>query len=253
MRGEQDEALTRRRLEELARRCGQTGLTAFTDFLTPPEADWALLAARREGVYGTLDGGYADAERKIARFAAEEGCDEGFPITALRLIWPRQDAPTHRDILGSVMGLGLERHCIGDIAVEPEYAILFAKSAMAQHLRDNLLSAGRVRLQVSVMETAPEIQPSQTKEVRDTVASLRLDAVVAAGYNLSRAKAAALVTAGQVKLRHIPNEHVDAQVAQDDVISIRGLGRLQVSAVGQPTKKGRFPLVLLRYGDKRPS
>lgn len=253
MSGEQDEALLRRRLEELARRCDQTGAACFTDFLTPPEAVWAVQAAKRMGVFVALSGGYEDAERRMARFACREDCDEPFPITALRLTWPRQDAPAHRDILGSVMGLGVERRCLGDIAVEEEQALLFAESRMAEHLRQNLLSAGRTRLQVCVTDAPPEVRPAQGKEVRDTVASLRLDAVVAAGCSLSRAKAAALITAGQVKLRHMLNEHVDAQVAQGDAISVRGLGRLTVDAVGQPTKKGRFPLLILRYGEKHPS
>ena len=253
MRGEQDEALIRRRLEEQARRCGQTGVACFTDFLTPPEADQALRAAQREGVSASLNGGYEDAERKMARFAPDPDNGEPFPITTLHLTWPRQDAPTHRDILGSVMGLGLQRRCIGDIVVEREHALLFSESKMAEHLCQSLLSAGRTRLQVRVTDAPIAVQPAQGAEVRDTVASLRLDAVVAAGYHLSRAKAAALVAAGQVKLRHIPNEHIDAQVAQGDAISVRGLGRLTVTAVGQPTKKGRFPLTILRYGEKHPS
>ena len=241
-------------MAEQARRCAQTDVPCFTDFLTPPEAEWALQAARREGVSLTLYGGYEEAERKMARFAlTEEDADTSFPIAALVLTWPRQEAPAHRDILGSVMGLGLQRRCIGDIAVEKEHAVLFAESKMAEHLRQNLVSAGRTRIQVSAAEAPPPVRPDPGKEVRDTVASLRLDAVVAAGYNLSRAKAAALITAGQVKLRHLPNEHADAQVAQGDAISVRGLGRLTVSAVGQPTKKGRFPLTLLRHGEKHPS
>lgn len=249
MRGEQDESQLKRRLLELARRCDAVGVAAFSGFLTPPEAEWALWAARSAGVQAELNGGYEDAERRMACFFIDEA--EPFPIMALELRWPHQDAPAHRDILGSVMGLGLDRSRVGDIVVEKEQAYLFTETRMADYLQQNLLSAGRVRLQIGSLDQLPVIGSPEGKEVRDTVASLRLDAVVSAGFNISRAKAAALIAAGQVKLRHLPNEHVDAQVSESDAISVRGLGRLKVQTVGSLTRKERYPLLMLRYGDKQ--
>lgn len=102
-------------------------------------------------------------------------------MDALELRWPHQSAPAHRDILGSVMGLGLERHCIGDIVLEAERAHLFCEHSMAEHLRDSLLSAGRIRLQTALLSELPELAPPEGTEWRDTVASPRLDAVVASG------------------------------------------------------------------------
>ena len=248
MRGEQDESQLKRRLQELARRCGDAGSAVYSGFLTPPEAEWALWAARNAGVQAVLNGGYEEAERRMAGFFIDEV--EPFPIAALALSWPHQPAPAHRDILGSLMGLGLDRSRTGDIAVESDRAYLFADAKMADYLQENLLSAGRIRLQVQTLDALPTIGSPEGREVRDTVASLRLDAVLAAGFSISRAKAAALIAAGQVKLRHLPNEHTDASVGESDAISARGLGRLKVQTVGSLTRKGRYPLLMLRYGDK---
>ena len=172
-------------------------------------------------------------------------------MDALELRWPHQSAPAHRDILGSVMGLGLERHCIGDIVQEAERAILFCEHSMAEHLLDSLLSAGRIRLQTALLSELPELAPPEGTEWRDTVASPRLDAVVASGCRLSRSKAADLINGGQVKLRHLPTQRTEAQVEAGDMISVRGFGRLQVQEIGSPTRKGRYPLKMLLFGDKR--
>lgn len=248
MRGEDEQLM--RRLDELAIRTSRTGLCCFTPFLSPAEAGWAQAAANRQRVKLALEGGYPDAERCMACFWEDTPAPE-FPIDALEFCWPHQSAPEHRDVLGSVMGLGIKRACVGDIVVEAERGFLFAERQMAGHIAASLLSAGRTRLQVRVLEAWPTPEPPKGVEKRDTVSSLRLDAVVAAGFNLSRADAAELVAAGLVKLRHLPTERCDARVGEGDAISVRGHGRLLVEEVGSPTKKGRLPLRLIQYGINR--
>lgn len=248
MRGEPDEALTRKRLEELAERAERTGVPCYTEFLSPPEAEHALAAARRRGVSCCLDGGYEDAERRVARFG--DG-DEPFPIAAIELMWLHQPAPTHRDLLGAVMALGLKRGVIGDIVPQSERACLFALERMAGVLMDGLASAGRTRLTLRLLDAPDTLAPVAGAEVRDTVMSLRLDAIVASGFALSRAQVAELIAAGKVKLRHLPTERPDARVGEGDAISVRGMGRLAVLSVGAPTRKGRIPLVLTRFGSRR--
>lgn len=106
MRGEEEQIA--KRLAELAVRAERTGHVCFSDFLSPAEAQWAESAARRQKIRVGLEGGYEDAERRIACFSAEP-VYEDFPIAAIELTWPHQKAPEHRDILGSVLGLGLGR------------------------------------------------------------------------------------------------------------------------------------------------
>lgn len=246
-----DDALLRRRLTELAQRADRMGFPTFSEFLTPPQALLAYAAAKEAGVTATLSGGYEDAERQMARFLPADSWEEPYPISALMLTWPHQTAPTHRDLLGSVMGLGIRRGMVGDIVVEAEQAYLFAETAMCQHIASVLASAGRVHLQVQLMEELPTPQPPEGRQVRDTVSSPRLDAVVAGGFSISRAKAAAFITAGHVKLRHAPCIRTDAHVAEGDVISVRGLGRLKLCEIGQPTRKGRYPLNMIRFGERK--
>lgn len=246
-----DEALLRRRLTELAQRADRTGCPTFTEFLTPAQTPLAFWAAKEAGVAARLSGGYEDAERVIARFAPPDCWEEPWPIRALELQWPHQSAPTHRDLLGSVMGLGIRRGLVGDIVVEAEKAYLFAEAAMAEHIASVLTAAGRVHLQVALLDELPVPTPPEGRPVRDTVSSPRLDAVVAAGFSVSRSKAAELINAGHVKLRHIPCLRTDAHVAEGDAISVRGLGRLQLCEIGQPTRKGRYPLSMLRFGERK--
>jgi len=250
MRGEEDQAQVMRRLDELAARTARTGIPCFTAFLSPAEAQWAQASANRQRVNLSLQGGYEDAERCIACFWDDEAPEE-FPLTALELKWPHQSAPGHRDVLGSAMGLGIKRSCMGDIILTEDTGYLFAEKQMADHIAQSLTSAGRIKLQTRLLDEWPQLEPPAGEDVHDTVHSLRLDAVVAAGFNLSRGDAADLITAGHVKLRHLPTERTDARVQEGDAISVRGHGRLIVEEVGSPTKKGRLPLRLTRYGTNR--
>lgn len=251
MNGAEELAQSLRRLEELAIRADKTGRPCFSGFLSPAEAERVESIARRYGLWAGTQGGYPDAECRMACFSVEEEESAAFPIAAVELTWPRQNAPEHRDILGSVMGLGLDRRWVGDIVLMPEAAYLFAEERMAEHIAQSLLSAGRVHLQTRLMEELPPLQPIPGEEVRDTVSSLRLDAVVAGGFRLSRGTAAELISMGRVKLRHLPEERPDARVAPGDAISVRGYGRLTVDAVGLPNRKGRLPLTMTRYGEHK--
>ncbi len=249
MRGEEDAAQAAKRLEELAARAQRTGAPCFTGFLSPAEADLARIAAQRQRVDVLLEGGYEGAERCVACFAGE--WEEPFPIAALLLEWPHQSAPGHRDVLGAVMGLGVKRECVGDIVVLQERAYLFAQQRMAEHIAAALDSAGRTKLRVSVLDELPRLEPPKGTELRGTVSSMRLDAVLSEGFGLSRANAAELIAAGRVKLCHVPTIRADARVKQGDAISARGYGRLMVEEIGAPTRKGRLPVLLIRYGESR--
>ena len=149
------------------------------------------------------------------------------------------------------MGLGLKRTLIGDIVILQDRGYVFADEQMAEHISQTLTSAGRIRLQIKLLDEPPALEPPKGTEMHDTVASLRLDAVVASGFHLSRTDAAELIVAGHVKLRHLPTERPDARVQEGDAVSVRGYGRLTVEQVGNPTKKGRLPVTLMRYGVNR--
>lgn len=247
--GEQPIAFAR--LLELAQQADRQARCRFTPFLSPAEAELALAAGRRAGMETELRGGYAGAERQMACYRPADVPPEPFPFAALRVTWPRQDAPAHRDLLGALLGLGMKRDRTGDIALASEAAYLFVDTALAPMVAQSLTEAGRIHLRVEIAEPPAALDTQAGEELYVTVQSPRLDAVVADGFHLARGDAAELILAGAVKLRHNPTLRPDARVEAGDAISVRGYGRLRIDAIGDPTRKGRLPVRLTRYGAAR--
>ena len=232
--------------------CRQRNLPTNTAFLTPAEARSALdllhAAAVHEGF--ALLGGYEGAERRMLFFLPDwqEEADTAEAMAFLRARWHESEQPTHRDLLGSLMALGVERETLGDILVSEGSSDLVVSAGVAQYLLDNWSGAGRTALRLTAIGADELSIPAQrVKEIHDTVATLRLDAVTAAGFSMSRSKAAELIAAGRVQKNHRETTKGDASVAQGDIISARGLGKFEVAEVGGLSKKGRTGILLRRY------
>lgn len=239
----------KKRFSELAMRAAFTGRAQFTKFLEPSMERDAVSAARAAGASVAFFGGYDGAERRMAAFHDGEA-PESFPIETLELLWNAKFAEAkHRDLLGAVMGLGLERDATGDVCLgeEPGTAYLFCTSDVADYISANLESAGRASLKI-VRAGEVRIAPPEGTAIRVTVQQLRLDALLAAGWKLSRSEAQRLIAAGLVKLNHAVEERGDVKLDTGDLISARGYGRLRVDEVQGETKKGRIGAVLFRYG-----
>lgn len=233
--------------EQMERRCAPTA----TVFLSPREQLMAQVllntASIREGF--RFDGGFEDAERKLIVFLpewAETGEDE---IAFVRAAFHGADsALTHRDILGSLMGLGITREKIGDILISSHSADVVVSPQLVEFLLREWDSAGRVRLSVSQIGREELICPqAKVTEVSDTVSSLRLDAVVSSAFSMSRGKAADLIAAGKVSLDHTPCVKSDKSVGQGSTITARGFGKAVVRECSRVSKKGRIILVIDRY------
>ena len=246
--------LAAKRLRELALRAAHSGAPRFTRFLEPSELNDARAAANAAGVNCAFFGGYEGAERVVAAFYTDAPPEPPeYPVRALRISWNAKFAdPGHRDLLGAVMGLGLERDATGDIAMGAfrgaRCAWLFAAPEIADYVAANLDSAGRASVNVTLTQETPQVDPPEGVGLRVTVQTARLDAVLSAGYRLSRAQAQKLIAAGLVKLNHIPNLHADARVGEGDLISARGLGRLRVLSEAGESRRGRQVLQLFKYG-----
>lgn len=197
-------------------------------------------------------GGYDDAERRVLFFPPDwmdwtpEG-DES-PIAAVRCEFSKENTLSHRDILGAMMGLGIERETVGDILVSEGEAFIIVLREILPFVLQNLDSAGRSRL------TATEIPQSELKVPaasftlkKDTVSSLRLDSVVSSGFNTSREKAAELIRSGRVSLDHLECTKPDKPVVQGARISARGLGKIELHEVGGLTKKGRTAITIKKF------
>ena len=228
-------------------------IPAVTDFLSPQQRAQALdllrLAGISESAY-VLQGGYEGAERQVLQFLPDwmEPESAEAPIRCLRAVFREEEKLSHRDFLGSLMGMGIVREKVGDILVAPGSADILVLEGVADFLLRSWSSAGRTRLRVSAIGLESlHIPVIQRKEVRDTVSSLRLDAVAASGFRLARGKAAALIESGKVQLNWRECVKPDKLLEAGDVVSARGFGKFKLSEVGGLTRKGRISIVLQVY------
>lgn len=248
-----EDRLTLARVLDKAEQAENRNIPAATDFLSPQQQAQARDCLRLAGVSETsyvLQGGYEGAERRIILFLPDwlEPENAEFPIRCLRASFREDEKLTHRDFLGSLMGLGLVREKIGDILVVPDSADLLVLDSVADFLLQSWDSAGRAKLRVTAIEPdSLHIPVVQRKEVRDTVSSLRLDAVASSGFRLARGKAAALIESGKVQLNWRECVKPDKLLEAGDVVSARGFGKFELSEVGGLTRKGRISIVLQVY------
>ena len=238
-----------------ARQAQDRNIPAATDFLSPQQQMLALDLLRLAGLPETSympSGGYDGAERKIILFLPDwldaENAEEDLPIRCLRAAFRAEDSLNHRDFLGSLMGMGIVREKLGDILVGADSADLIVLGTVADFLLQNWNSAGRAKLKVSEIAAAHlHIPELKCQEVRDTVSSLRLDAVASTGFRMARGKAADLVSSGRVQLNWRECTKPDKLLVAGDTVSARGFGKFVLAEVGGTTKKGRTSIVIKRY------
>lgn len=227
-------------------------IPANTCFLSPRELNLAsFLFGTPQGLYAF--GGYDVAERKMLVYLPEyleENAlwEEDSPCVCLRAIFYQGDSPNHRDFLGALMGAGIGRETVGDICVDKGSCDFFVTAEIAPYVLQNFTSAGRTKLhlqQVPLLQA--NIPEPEVKEIRDTLASVRLDSVISSGFRIGRSLAAQYVSAGRAAIDGLPCEKPDKQVAQGQKISVRGLGKIQLYSVNGRTKKDRISVVIHRY------
>lgn len=197
-------------------------------------------------------GGYPEAERVVLIFPADWQDEEsilsgsGCPVAVLRAEYRPEDVLSHRDFLGALMGLGVERDTIGDILPREGSCDIVLMRTVLPYVLQNLTSAGRASLRLREVERA-ESREAEFRLIRDTVASLRLDAVVGSGFSLAREKAAAAIRTGRVAVNGLECLKPDKAVEAGSRISLRGLGKIELSEVGGLSRKGRTQIIIKRY------
>ena len=230
----------------------QRTIPANTSFLSPREQEMArYLFGAQEGL--AFFGGYDDAERKMLTYLPEYLEEEYLtgedsPVVCLRATFYEGDTPTHRDFLGALMGSGISRESVGDICVGSGCCDFFVTAELAPYLLHNFTSAGRTKLRLAAIPISEASIPEpEVKEIRDTLASLRLDSVISSGFRIGRSLAAQHISAGKAAIDGLPCEKPDKAVAEGMKISVRGLGKIRLTAVNGQTKKGRISVVIHRY------
>lgn len=230
------------RLQDLFDRAEYKPEGVVLPFLSLPEQD-ILKRILPSHLQVEFDGGYPQAERKIACISrdgrhAEPACLEAF-------LNPRSGSIRHPDVLGALMGLGIEREQTGDILVSENRLVLFCTGTMKDYILNSLNQAGRVRFQLQ--EGSPSSVPAvQRQEVQINCASLRMDAVVAALAKSSRKKAGDLIRTGMVKVNDVVLEQ-NQTLCNNDFVSIRRCGRFRFLGVEKTTRKDRLVLRFEKY------
>ena len=248
---DKDEAMLLARVYDRITTAEQRNIPAATAFLSPREQ--ALAGQLLRGMQPRFFGGTEAAERKMCvwlpDYLDEEWLQsEDGPCAAVRAEFFAQDSLSHRDFLGALMGAGIKRETVGDIFVSGGRCDFLVTREILPYVLQNLTSAGRAKLTLhEIPLDGLSVPQAQIKTIRDTVASLRLDSVVSSGFGLSRGKAALYIESGKTELDHLPCMKADKPVAEGDVISVRGLGKIRLEEISGTTKKGRTGIVISRF------
>ena len=233
------------------------GILTVTPFLSEHEQAIAVMLLKGALVRNwVLTGGVPEAERKVIVFYPDYYGEDDIDGTLASLSCVRVDKSrfdrekvlSHRDYLGSLLGLGIKRELTGDIIVTDTGADILVKEEIVRFLVEAMTKVGALTVtcrEIPLSDCAEKKQ--EYEEVTDTLASLRLDAGVSAGFRVRREAAAEAIRCGKVEVNGMTTEKPDAEFHEGDRISLRGGGKLIVSGIGGLSKKGRIRVTFRKF------
>lgn len=240
------------RLSDLASRSQRDGVCCFSNFLDERQCaeaeSWCL--HNTGGLMHCFYGGYPDAKRRILAIYPdyyEDYVMDDFPIKCLTFTFRKEDNLTHRDFLGSFMGMRLKREVIGDIIVGEGIAQTFVTDIAARLILSTVSKIGKTG--VKVCDDRPfQLEVKQEfRNISGTVASMRLDCIVSLAAGVSRENAARLIRSEKVEVNHFKAASISQEIHTGDVLSIRGCGRFILSDINGSTKKSRIHINLCKF------
>lgn len=236
----------KKRLLELAERSYQHEIYTFTPFLGLAEQQ-AFYEIQREVDYaGTgMEGGSPMCERKMIRFGSVQqlGYEEPYPILCLKV---EPHAPkfaehlTHRDFLGAIMNLGIERSTVGDIFVQDKEAYVFCQKGIASYLEEQLTQVRHTQVKCTETAVSEELRAPVFERISMSVSSARIDAVISGVYHLPRSQSIELFKAGRIYVNGRLTENNSYVLKEGDGITVRGFGRFTYKGEQGETRKGRI-------------
>lgn len=249
---EKEEQLLRKRIQELADTCFRRDVPVNTDFLNLSEQTiFHHISGMLPPVRFVLSGGFESSERKVLCFLPtyeEELLDPPYDCLKITPVNRRfAEELSHRDYLGAIMNLGIERAMLGDIVIKDGDAYVFVLKKMSRYLTETLTTIRHTSVSVEPVYDAGELLKPEYEEIQGTVSSIRLDSIVALCGRLSRTKAAAYIEAEKVYVNGQIMPQVSRTVKEGEVLSIRGIGKFKFESAGGQTKKGRTVVTLLKY------
>lgn len=248
---ERDEFL-QKRVRELSRLAYDRGIAMFTDFLNLNELYMInSLGYRETGIAVETFGGYEFAERQMAAFLPDAlSYSWKYPLACMKASVKSikfKEELTHRDYLGALLHLGIDRCAIGDILVDEEGAYIFCTEKIKPFLLENLTKVRHTLVLCSEANAAEELPAPTLEPVRGTVSSVRLDSVAALGFQMSRSSMAPLISQGLVFVNGKLITSNGYTLKDGDIISVRHKGRLRYDGITGQSKKGRYAIELYRY------
>lgn len=241
-----DEKILLGRISDMLQRSEKTYSAVYSQFLSP--AEQTLISRVDElRAFVSFDGGYADAERRVCRVCFDEYCrDDGAPVVLLCAdIKAKNAGISHRDVLGSLMGLGINRDTIGDIITDGQRVQFFCIQSVCEHIEFNLHKIGRYEVDTKLSDNSVIIQKEKTAKSIN-VSSMRLDCICAEGFGMSRSKASEYIKKGLVCVNWLVCDSTSKEIHKGDKISLRGKGKLEISEITGHSKKGRLFLTVLK-------
>ena len=225
-------------LEDLREKCERWHKTTSSYFLN--EEEQAVMQKRfPPSSFVRYDGGYPGAQKKKVFFLYDETESETDIVCLAAKIDQRFRKIGHRDILGALMHLQIDRHTFGDFWIEEDRILLYTSRQMADFLCDNLIRINQLRVSFEPIAEYPS-QIFRTRKFEAVVASERLDAIVAGLVHCSRKQSKQMIIQGLVQVNHTVLEEPDEVCNNNVTISIRGTGRFIYRGILRTTRNGRI-------------
>ena len=247
-----EELLLQKRLAELSRIAYTREIVTFSEFLNLNELN-ILHTTPKDMLlsqYKTY-GGYGLSERQMAAFLPDAlYYDYQYPIQIIEISPVNRkfaEELRHRDYLGAVMNLGIERCKLGDILIEDGKAILFAKEELAGYIMEHLTRIRHTTVKTSILSAFEDSYEPRYEELKGTVASVRLDTVLSLAYPLSRSKITGLIEGARVFVNGKLVTSNGYRLKEGDILSVRKMGRIGYNGILSETKKGRYMVSIRKY------
>lgn len=247
-----EESMLQKRLVELSRLAYNRGIVVFSDFLNLNELNILHTTPKDMFLsqYKTY-GGYDLSERQMAVFLPDAlYYDYEYPVQMIEVTPANKrfaEELTHRDYLGALMNLGIERCKIGDIIVDEHRAILFVKEEMVDYVMKNLTKIRHTNIKTALVKDFQTDYEPRYEELKGTVSSIRLDSVLALAYPVSRSKITPQIEAGKVFVNGKLITSNGYRLKEGDIISVRKTGRISYQGILSETKKGRYMISVRKY------
>lgn len=250
---DKETVLLKKHLLDLANQSYQNNMFTFTGFLSLYEQQ-LIEEIRKEigSIRVFLYGGNDDCERVMARFGNPEelGYEEEFPICCIKiepLIEKFADALTHRDFLGAIMNLGIERSTIGDIFVQGKSAFVYCHTKMAEYFLKELDKVKHTSVKCRIVTDVEELPVSEPTPQEVLVSSVRVDGVIAKVYNISRMGSLELFRTGRVFVNGKLMENNSYMLKDGDSVTARGFGKFTYVKEVHVTKKDKLRILIEKY------